>query len=210
MLHAGGKFDKDTYKVSGGLHGVGVSVVNALSSKLHLTIYRDNNIHEQWFEKGIPTTELKITGRTKKRGTKIEFWPDKTIFTEDIEFKDDILIRRFKELAYLNPKISIDFKDKRKGLKERFHFEGGIKQFVGDLRKKEPVSSPQLFEGKAKNIEIDIAFMYQQSDTDKVISFVNNIKTTDGGTTNQVSELVSTRGIFQVYIKNGKSQRQQL
>jgi DNA gyrase subunit B len=182
VLHAGGKFDKDTYKVSGGLHGVGVSVVNALSKKLHLTIYREGNIYEQWFEKGIPTTKLEITGTTKKRGTKIEFWPDDTIFTESVEFNDDILSRRFKELAYLNPKITISFKDQRKGLKEEFHFEGGIKQFVSDLRKKEPLSTPQLFEGKAEDIEMDIAFMYQQSDSDKVISFVNNIKTSDGGT----------------------------
>ncbi len=202
VLHAGGKFDKDTYKVSGGLHGVGVSVVNALSSKLHLTIYRDENVYEQYFEKGIPTTDLEITGSTRKRGTKIEFWPDETIFTESVEFKDDILSRRFKELAYLNPKITINFQDRRKGFKEKFHFEGGIKQFVEDLRRKEPLNSPQLFEGKVDNIEMDLAFMYQHSDNDKVISFVNNIKTSDGGTHESGFRAGLTRAISNYISKN--------
>ncbi len=205
VLHAGGKFDKDTYKVSGGLHGVGVSVVNALSKKLHLTIYREGNIYEQWFEKGVPTTELEITGSTKKRGTKIEFWPDEEIFTESVEFKDDILSRRFKELAYLNPKITISFKDQRKGFKEEYHFEGGIKQFVEDLRKKEPLSTPQLFEGKADDIEMDIAFMYQQSDSDKVVSFVNNIKTSDGGTHEAGFRAGLTRAISNYISKNASA-----
>jgi DNA gyrase subunit B len=205
VLHAGGKFDKDTYKVSGGLHGVGVSVVNALSKKLHLTIYREGNIYEQWFEKGIPTTELEITGSTRKKGTRIEFWPDDTIFTESVEFKDDILSRRFKELAYLNPKITIAFKDQRTGLKEEFHFEGGIKEFVTDLRRKDPISSPQLFEGKSDDIEMDIAFMYQQSDSDKVISFVNNIKTSDGGTHESGFRAGLTRALSNYISKNASA-----
>jgi len=167
VLHAGGKFDKDTYKVSGGLHGVGVSVVNALSKKLHLTVWRDGKVYEQWFEKGIPVTDLEITGDSpRKTGTRVEFWADDTIFTEGTVFKKEILTKRFKELAYLNPKIKIDFRDERDGTKEIYHFEGGIKQFVEDLAKKEPLSTAQLFEGKADDIEMDISFMYQASERD--------------------------------------------
>ena len=205
VLHAGGKFDKDTYKVSGGLHGVGVSVVNALSSKLHLTIFRDGQIYEQWFEKGIPTTDLEVTGTTRKKGTKVEFWPDSSIFTETVEFKDEILTRRFKELAYLNPRISIDFKDERSGLKESYHFEGGIRQFVEDMHSKEPLSTAQLFEGKADDIEMDISFMYQNSDSDKVISFVNNIKTADGGTHEAGFRAGLTRAISNYISKNANA-----
>jgi DNA gyrase subunit B len=202
ILHAGGKFNKESYKVSGGLHGVGVSVVNALSSKLHLTIYREENIYEQWFKEGIPTTELSITGSTKKRGTKIEFWPDKEIFTEGVEFKDDILSRRFKELAYLNPKIYISFRDQRKGFKQKFHFEGGIKQFVEDLQKRDALSRPVLFRGKLEDIEIDMAFMYQLGDSDKLISFANNIKTSDGGTHESGFRTGLTRAISNYISKN--------
>ncbi|WP_456458758.1 DNA topoisomerase (ATP-hydrolyzing) subunit B [Nitratifractor sp.] len=205
VLHAGGKFDKDTYKVSGGLHGVGVSVVNALSEKLHMTIYRDGHVYEQWFEKGIPVTPLEVTGTTRKTGTKIEFWPDHTIFTETVEFKDEILKKRFKELAYLNPRITIDFKDERNGLKESYHFEGGIRQFVEDMHSKEPLSVPQLFEGKADDIEMDLSFMYQNADSDKVVSFVNNIKTADGGTHEAGFRAGLTRAISNYISKNANA-----
>ena len=182
VLHAGGKFDKDTYKVSGGLHGVGVSVVNALSADLKLTINREGSIYEQSFKEGIPQEPLVATGKTRKKGTKVEFWPDATIFTEDITFQKEILTKRFKELAYLNPRIKIEFKDERDGTKETFHFEGGLKQFVEDMNTKEPLSSAQFFQGAADDIEMDIAIMYCQADSDKVLTFVNNIKTPDGGT----------------------------
>jgi len=135
VLHAGGKFDKDTYKVSGGLHGVGVSVVNALSSKLIATIKREGNEHRQEFACGIPQTPLDIVKTTNRTGTMIEFWPDGSIF-ETVEFQFDILAQRFRELAYLNPKITIELKDQRDGRAEVYHFEGGIKQFVLDLNKK--------------------------------------------------------------------------
>jgi DNA gyrase subunit B len=206
VLHAGGKFDKDTYKVSGGLHGVGVSVVNALSSKLHMTIFRDGSIHEQWFEKGIPQTPLEITGKSpRKTGTRIEFWPDETIFTETVEFKKEILTTRFKELAYLNPKIKILFKDERDGTQETFHFEGGIGQFVDDLTKKEPLSTTQLFEGVADDIEMDISFRYQNADSDKVYSFVNNIKTIEGGTHEAGFRAGLTRAISNYISKNANA-----
>ncbi|MCJ7766274.1 MAG: ATP-binding protein, partial [Thiovulaceae bacterium] len=118
VLHAGGKFDKDTYKVSGGLHGVGVSVVNALSSNLKMTIFREGKIHEQRFAKGIPTGPLESIGDSRKHGTTIEFEPDATIFTETTAFEYEYLSKRFKELAYLNPQIKIIFKDERTNTEE--------------------------------------------------------------------------------------------
>ena len=205
VLHAGGKFDKDTYKVSGGLHGVGVSVVNALSKDLKLTIYRDGSIHEQNFKKGIPQEPLAVVGTTKKKGTKIEFWADDTIFTEGTSFKKEILMKRFRELAYLNPRIKIDFRDERDGTKEIYHFEGGIKQFVEDMNTKEPLSSAQFFQGKADDIEIDIALMYCNSDSEKSLSFVNNIKTPDGGTHEAGFRAGLTRSMASYISKNANA-----
>jgi len=205
VLHAGGKFDKDTYKVSGGLHGVGVSVVNALSKDLKLTIHRDGEIHEQSFKDGIPQEPLAVTGKTRKKGTKIEFWADDTIFTESTTFQKEILMKRFKELAYLNPKIKIEFKDERDDTKETFHFEGGIKQFVEDMNTKEPISSAQFFQGKADDIEIDIALMYCNSDSEKSLSFVNNIKTADGGTHEAGFRAGLTRSMASYIAKNANA-----
>jgi len=215
VLHAGGKFDQDTYKVSGGLHGVGVSVVNALSKDLHLTIYRDGDIHTQNFKEGKYSELLSVVGSTRKSGTKIEFWPDENIFVEGVTFQKEILIKRFKELAYLNPKIKIDFKDERDGTKELFHFEGGIKQFVEDMNTKEVISSAQLFQGKATHkgddpkddatIEIDISLMYCNSDTEKSLSFVNNIKTADGGTHEAGFRAGLTRSMASYISKNASA-----
>jgi DNA gyrase subunit B len=205
VLHAGGKFDKDTYKVSGGLHGVGVSVVNALSRDLHLTIFKDGQIHEQTFKEGIPQEPLKVTGTTRKKGTKIEFWADGTIFTESTTFQKEILMKRFKELAYLNPKITIDFRDERDGTKELYHFEGGIKQFVEDMNTKEPLSQAQFFQGKADDIEIDIALMYCNADSEKSLSFVNNIKTAEGGTHEAGFRAGLTRSMASYISKNASA-----
>jgi len=182
VLHAGGKFDKDTYKVSGGLHGVGVSVVNALSSDLKMTIHREGQIHEQSFKCGIPQEALAVTGTTRKRGTTIEFFPDPSIFTETIIFDYDYLAKRFRELAYLNPRITIIFKDERSGANNTYHFEGGISQFVTDVNKKTVVASPFAFSEKIEDIEMDIAIMYNDSYDDKTFTFVNNINTPNGGT----------------------------
>jgi DNA gyrase subunit B len=205
VLHAGGKFDKDTYKVSGGLHGVGVSVVNALSRELHLTVFKDGEVHEQSFKEGIPQEPLAVTGTTRKKGTKIEFWADGTIFTESTTFQKEILMKRFKELAYLNPKITIDFRDERDGTKEVFHFEGGIKQFVEDMNTKEPISTAQFFQGKADDIEIDIALMYCDADSEKSLSFVNNIKTADGGTHEAGFRAGLTRSMSSYISKNANA-----
>jgi len=205
VLHAGGKFGGGGYKVSGGLHGVGVSVVNALSKDLHLSIYRDGAIHEQDFKEGIPQEILENTGKSRKHGTKIEFWPDDTIFTETVDFKKEILMKRFKELCYLNPKIKIDFRDERDGLKELYHFEGGIKQFVEDRNTKELISHAQFFQGKSDDIEIDIALMYCNADSEKSLSFVNNIKTADGGTHEAGFRAGLTRSMSSYISKNANA-----
>jgi len=205
VLHAGGKFDKDTYKVSGGLHGVGVSVVNALSKDLHLTVFKDKEIHTQSFKGGIPTDILVSGDKTNKHGTKIEFWPDDSIFTETVTFQKEILMKRFKELCYLNPKITIDFRDERDGTKEMYHFEGGIKQFVEDMNTKTPISNAQFFQGKADDIEIDIALMYCDADSEKSLSFVNNIKTADGGTHEAGFRAGLTRSMSSYISKNANA-----
>ena len=181
VLHAGGKFDKDTYKVSGGLHGVGVSVVNALSSKLVATIKREGSEHRQEFSCGIPQSELEIVKSSNRHGTSIEFWPDASIF-EVTEFEFETLAKRFREIAYLNPKITIEFKDNKTGKNESYHFEGGLKQFVTDMNKREQVSTPMHYTDSVDDVEVDIALMYNTSYTENLLSFVNNIRTIDGGT----------------------------
>ncbi|MGP1533286.1 MAG: DNA topoisomerase (ATP-hydrolyzing) subunit B [Campylobacter sp.] len=181
VLHAGGKFDKDTYKVSGGLHGVGVSVVNALSKKLVVNIKRDGKLHRQEFSKGIPQSDLEIIKTTNRTGTQVEFWPDDSIF-EVTEFDDEILTKRFRELAYLNPKITINFKDQRNGRNESFHYEGGLESFVTDLNKNEAVSKAISFSGGEEDVLVDFALMYNDTYSENLLSFVNNIKTPDGGT----------------------------
>ncbi len=181
VLHAGGKFDKDTYKVSGGLHGVGVSVVNALSKRLILEIKREGKIYRQEFERGVPKTDLEVIGTTNKTGTKIEFWPDEEIF-EVTEFNFDILSKRFKELAYLNPQITIIFKDNRYGKKESYHFEGGLTQFIENLNKHEAICKPIHFQKRVDDIEMDIALPYNTTYSEILYSFVNNIRTPEGGT----------------------------
>ena len=181
VLHAGGKFDKDTYKVSGGLHGVGVSVVNALSKKLVVNIKRDGNLHRQEFAKGIPQGDLEIIKTTNRTGTQVEFWPDDTIF-EVTQFDKEILTKRFRELAYLNPKITINFKDQRDGFSESYHFEGGLESFVTDMNKANPVSKAVSFSGGEEDVMVDFALMYNETYSENLLSFVNNIKTPDGGT----------------------------
>ncbi|EAK2738846.1 DNA topoisomerase (ATP-hydrolyzing) subunit B [Campylobacter upsaliensis] len=181
VLHAGGKFDQDTYKVSGGLHGVGVSVVNALSKKLVATVQREGKIYRQEFAKGQIASEFGIIGESKKTGTSIEFFPDEEIF-ELTEFDYEILAKRFRELAYLNPKITINFKDNRIGKSESFHFDGGISQFVSDLNKKQALTKPIFFSVDEDNVNVEVALLYNDTYSENLLSFVNNIKTPDGGT----------------------------
>ena len=203
VLHAGGKFDKDTYKVSGGLHGVGVSVVNALSGDLKMTIHRDGEIHEQNFKEGIPQEALAVIGKTRKTGTTIEFAADPSIFTETIIFEYEFLSRRFKELAYLNPFITIKFVDERTNTKEEYHFEGGIAQYVEDMNKKTQVSDVISFSSKIEDIEFDIALMYNDAYDEKLASFVNNIRTPNGGTHEAGFRAALTRVISSYNAKNG-------
>ena len=185
VLHAGGKFDNDTYKVSGGLHGVGVSVVNALSKKLIMTIKRDGKIHEQEFQEGKIITDLKVIGNTNRTGTTIRFYPDDSIF-ETTEFKSSILIKRFKELAYLNPQITINFENEIDGVKESFHFEGGIKDFVLTLSDKQKITQVIYFKEETiteeDRFEAEVSICYDTGYSENSISFVNNIRTIEGGT----------------------------
>ncbi len=206
VLHAGGKFDKDTYKVSGGLHGVGVSVVNALSKKLILKINRGGKKHYQEFEKGIPTMPLEVVGETNRTGTTVEFWPDDTIF-EVTEFNYDTLAKRFKELAYLNPNITITFKDNRIGKEEVYHFEGGTRQFVEDLNKADAIIKPLQIQDSVEDIQVDIALLYNTTYQEKLYSFVNNIKTPEGGTHEAGFRAGLTRAISK-YISNNASQKE--
>ncbi len=203
VLHAGGKFDKDTYKVSGGLHGVGVSVVNALSSDLKMTIYREGKIFEQDFKEGIPQEALATVGTTRKTGTTIEFSADATIFTDTVTFEYEYLAKRFKELAYLNPFITIKFNDERTGTKEVYHFEGGIAQYVTDMNKKTLVADVFSFSTKVEDIEFDVALMYNDAYDEKLASFVNNIRTPNGGTHEAGFRAGLTRVISSYNSKNG-------
>ena len=182
-LHAGGKFDDDSYKVSGGLHGVGVSVVNALSSRLDLEIKKEGAIYFQKFEIGKPVTEFKKIGKTKKNGTKITFWPDEDIF-EAIEYDYKILAKRLKELAFLNRGITIILKDERTSKKEIFFYKGGIVEYIKYLTgTKEKINDRAIYlSAKRNDVEIEIGFQYVNSYAENILSFVNNINTIEGGT----------------------------
>jgi DNA gyrase subunit B len=182
-LHAGGKFDKNSYKVSGGLHGVGVSVVNALSSKLELEIKRDGLVYFQKYETGDPVTKFKKIGKTDKRGTRITFWPDEEIF-ETTEFDYTILSNRLKELAFLNRGVTITITDEHTEKQETFYYEGGIEEYVQYLctHKQKLLERPIYLATKTEDIEIEIALQYISSYNEILLSFVNNINTIEGGT----------------------------
>jgi DNA gyrase subunit B len=185
MLHAGGKFDKNTYKVSGGLHGVGVSVVNALSDWLKVEVSREGKIYFQEFKKGIPISKVKELRKARKaeKGTKITFYPDPDIFNT-LDFKFDTVSERMRELAYLNKTITIKIKDDRNGGEEEtFHFKGGLIEFVKYLDEtRQPLHKSVYIEGIKDNTPIEIAFQYTTNYTENIFSYVNNINTTEGGT----------------------------
>ena len=183
VLHAGGKFDSDTYKVSGGLHGVGVSVVNALSDWLELEIQRDGAVWEQSYEKGKPTSKLKQTGKTRKTGTKVTFHADPSIF-EKTTYSYDTLATRLREYAFLNKGLKITLMDERTEKSAEFRFTGGIAEFVKHLNRGKTTlhDAPIYMEGKKGNVEIEIALQYNDSYGENVFSFANTINTVDGGT----------------------------
>jgi DNA gyrase subunit B len=183
-LHAGGKFDKQTYKVSGGLHGVGVSVTNALSKTCKVRVYRNGKIYQQEYERGVPLNDMKIVGTTKsKTGTETTFLPDPAVFKKT-QFKFDVLGQRLMELAFLNKGLKILLKDERKGLEELFHAKGGLREFVAYLDStRTPIHrKPIIIESKKEDVEIEVALQYNDTYQENIFSFVNNIPTTEGGT----------------------------
>jgi DNA gyrase subunit B len=183
VLHAGGKFDNDSYKVSGGLHGVGVSVVNALSERLDLEIWRNGHVYQQAYERGVPVADLEVTGTTQKRGTKVTFKPDAQVF-ETTEYSFDTLAQRLRELAFLNGGILITIDDERDGKSHKFQYEGGIVSFVEHLNKnKANVNEKPIFmKGTKDGIDAEIALQWNDGYSELVFTFANNINTHEGGT----------------------------
>src|SRR5438477_2181722 len=182
-LHAGGKFDNSAYKVSGGLHGVGISVVNALSEWVNLEIWRNGKVYVQSYKRGAPAADLEMTGHTDRRGTKVTFKPDEQIF-ETTDFNFDVLSQRLRELAFLNRGLLITIDDERNEKKHEFHYTGGIVSFVEHLNKnKEPLHDRVIyFEGVREGIDLQIAMQYNDGYQEQIFTFANNINTHEGGT----------------------------
>jgi len=181
-LHAGGKFDNDSYKVSGGLHGVGVSVVNALSEHLELEIWRDGQVYFQTYKCGGPTSPLEVTGSTKKTGTKVVFKPDSTIF-EDTNFSFEVLSGRLREIAFLNRGLTILISDERADKKHEFCYKGGINSFVEYINRNKHIMYPKpiyVF-GEKEGVEVEISFQHNDAYAENIFSFANNINTHEGG-----------------------------
>lgn len=189
VLHAGGKFDKNSYKVSGGLHGVGVSCVNALSTKLLATIHREGKIYQQEYSIGNPVTEVKEIGTTTERGTIVSFWPDGSIFTH-VEYKYDTIAARLRELSFLNKGIHLSLEDKRNlddsgnPMSEHFYSEGGLSEFVKylDGTRETLIPHPITVEGQKADVPVEVSFQYNNGYAENLHSYVNNINTIEGGT----------------------------
>jgi len=209
-LHAGGKFESKAYKISGGLHGVGVSVVNALSEWLELEIRQNGLVYQQSYERGRPVGPLTVVGKTKARGTKITFKPDPEIF-ETVEFNADTLAQRLRELAFLNKGLQITLKDERTGRKEVFNYKGGIVSFVEHLNKnKTPIHpKPIYLEGEKEGVVVEIALQYNDGYAETIYTFANNINTREGGThligfKSALTRTVNSYGLKTGIIKEGK------
>ncbi|MEW6274191.1 MAG: DNA topoisomerase (ATP-hydrolyzing) subunit B [Bacillota bacterium] len=182
MLHAGGKFGGKGYKVSGGLHGVGVSVVNALSEWLEVEVEREGHVYRQRFERGTPVTPLEETGNTDRSGTKVTFKPDGEIF-EEVVFSAETIIQRLRELSFLNKGLKIVFKDERTGQNVAFQYDGGIRDFVGYLNKNKNVFHPPIYFNRRKDeVSVEVAMQYTDGYVESLFSYANNIHTIDGGT----------------------------
>jgi len=194
-LHAGGKFDSSSYKVSGGLHGVGASVVNALSNKMIVTVRRDKKIYKQEFAKGHAVSELEVIGETEDTGTEARFWPDDTIF-ETTDFKYEIYFNRLKELAYLNKGLRIELIDERDEKTDEFYFENGLIDFIKSMNKnKKALHDPIYFQNTEKSSEVEVAIQYTSSYNENIVSFANNINTIEGGTHVQGFKTALSRAI---------------
>lgn len=207
VLHAGGKFGGGGYKVSGGLHGVGASVVNALSKSLIVQVHRNGNIYEQGYEYGNVLNDLKIVGKTDKTGTQVHFVPDETIFTETTIYDFNRLMTRVRELAFLNKGLRISIEDKREGQEKikTFHYEGGISSYIDYLNEGKVVlfDEPIYIEGEQDNIQVEVALQYNDSYYGDILSFTNNIHTHEGGTHEQGVRTALTR-VINDYAKKNK------
>ena len=200
VLHAGGKFDNDTYKVSGGLHGVGVSVVNALSEYLEVTVSRGGQRHYQRYVRGVPQAPLAVVGETDKTGTLVRFRPDEEIF-EELDFQYDVLAKRFEELAYLNPGIKIEFFDEKSQNRDVFKYDGGLPLFVKNKNLDNGIHRIVSGSGEMEGVSIDFALQYTAGYKENVYTFANNIRTREGGTHLQGFKTALTRAI-NTYISN--------
>ncbi|RCX15558.1 DNA gyrase subunit B [Fontibacillus phaseoli] len=205
VLHAGGKFGGGGYKVSGGLHGVGVSVVNALSEKVVVQVNRDGHTYQQEYHRGAPQYDVKQVGDSDITGTKTTFHPDPEIFTETTVFDYNILLTRIRELAFLNKGINISLTDERTGASDSFHYEGGIMEYVKFLNQNKEVlhETPIYVEGSREMIQVEIALQYNDSYTENIFSFANNINTHEGGSHESGFKSALTRIINDYARKNG-------